>query len=220
MTIIIHHLQVSQSERIPWLCEELGVDYELELYKRAPLLAPAELKALHPSGTAPVVEDGDLTLAESCAIIEYIAHRHGGGRLFVAPSSPAYADFLFWWHWVDGTFMPALGRRMMARAAGLGDENPMVRIGNDRFEKALRALDERLGAHEWLAGAEFTAADIMVVFGLTTMRYFSPFSLAGCPNVVAYLGRVAERPAYQRAMKKGDPDMELVLGPEPPKPLM
>ncbi|KAF7377470.1 putative glutathione S-transferase [Mycena sanguinolenta] len=103
-TLTVHHLNISQSERIPWLCEELAIPYEPKTYKRAPIFAPPELKALHPSGAAPIIQDGDLTLAESGACIEYIAHRHAGGALFLPPTHPAYAQFVCWWHWANGTF--------------------------------------------------------------------------------------------------------------------
>ncbi|KAK7418280.1 hypothetical protein QQX98_004065 [Neonectria punicea] len=217
MSLIIHHLHVSQSERIPWLCEELGIDYELKTYHRAPLLAPPEYKALHPMGAAPVIQDGDLTLAESCACIEYICHKHGGGKLFLGVTDPAYADFLYWWHWADGTFQPAVGRLMMAQSDGSGSESVLVTVAKDRFRGALEALDQRLRDNEWLAGSEFTVADVMVVFSLTTMRYFSPYSLQEYDNILKYLQRIGKREAYQKAMRKSDPQMELVLGPEPPK---
>ncbi|KAA8646810.1 hypothetical protein EYZ11_008595 [Aspergillus tanneri] len=217
MGLTVHHLHLSQSERIPWLCEELGIDYELRLYKRSPLLAPPEYKALHPAGTAPTIQDGELTLAESCACMEYICHKYGQGRLFLHPSHSDYAGFLYWWHWVDGTFQPVVMRAMMMRAAGVSDENQFMTITNGRLGKGLMALDERLRDNEWLAGAEFTVADLMVVFVLTTFRYFSPYSLQGYDNLLAYLQRIGQRKAYQTAMKKSDPDMELLLGPDPPK---
>ncbi|KAM5342262.1 hypothetical protein ACJ41O_013228 [Fusarium nematophilum] len=217
MPLIIHHLQVSQSERIPWLCEELGIEYDLKVYKRAPLLAPPEYKALHFMGAAPVIQDGNLTLAESGACIEYICHKHGDGKLFLPPGSPDYAEFLYWWHWANGTFQPAVYRTMTSRSAGLSDDNPLKGIAQDQFKRALNVLDERLGNSEWLAGREFTVADVMVVFSLTTMRYFSPYSLKEHPNVLSYLQRVAGREAYQRAMKTSDPEMELVLGADPPE---
>ncbi|KAF4973946.1 hypothetical protein FZEAL_9093 [Fusarium zealandicum] len=217
MPLTIHHLNISQSERIPWLCEELGIDYEIKTYRRDPILAPKEYKALHFMGAAPVMQDGDLTLAESCACIEYICHKYGSGALFIAPTSSNYADFLFWWHWADGTFQPGLGRVMAARSTGLSDDHPLMALYNDKFSRALEALNERLGQNKWLAGDEFTVADVMVVFSLTTMRYFSPYSLAEHANILGYLERVGSREAYQKAMKKCDPDMELALGPEPPK---
>ncbi|KAM0303972.1 hypothetical protein HYE67_004056 [Fusarium culmorum] len=217
MSLTIHHLQVSQSERIPWLCEELNIPYDLKLYKRSPLLAPPEFKALHPMGAAPVIQDGPITLAESAACIEYISNKYANGSLFVRPDDPAYADFLYWWHFPAGTLGPALGRIMLIKSAKLGDDNPVVQFGKAKYNQALKMLDDRVKENEWLAGKEFTAADIMVVFPLTTMRYFSPYSLEEYPNIVKYLERVAGREAYQRTMEKIDPGMELATGVNPPK---
>ncbi|KAH7148986.1 glutathione s-transferase [Dactylonectria estremocensis] len=216
MPLIVHHLQVSQSERIPWVCEELGIDYELKTYKRAPVLAPPEYKALHQQGTAPVIQDGDLTLAESCACIEYICHKYGDGRLFLHHTDPAYADFLYWWHWADGTFQAAMSRAVSIRSGEPIGNSLMAKMMNLRFGNALRALDERVRDNKWLVGGEFTAADVMVVFLLTTMRNFYPYSLGEYENTLQYLKRVSEREAYKKALSKSDPDMELVLGPEPP----
>jgi len=96
MTLKVHHLTVSQSERVVWLCEELGIDYELIVHERAPIFAPQELKALHPTGAAPVIQDGDVTIAESAACVEYICQKHGGGRFIVKPTEKNYADYLYW----------------------------------------------------------------------------------------------------------------------------
>lgn len=224
MALLIHHLHVSQSERILWLCEELGIDYKHKNYDRAPLLAPAEYKALHPQGTSPVIQHEGLTLAESGACIEYICNKVAKDTsLFIGPEDPEYAQFLYWWHWGNGSFQPAMGRAMAARAVkamGVADDSSTLAImAKERLERALKALNNRLADNEWLAGTQFSVADIMVVFTLTTMRYFMPYSLEGHDNILKYLGRVSKRPAYQIAMKKGDPDMELVLGPDPPKPL-
>ncbi|KAK7423427.1 hypothetical protein QQZ08_009105 [Neonectria magnoliae] len=217
MILVIHHLQYSQSERIPWLCEELGIDYELKLYQRAPLLAPPEYKALHPMGAAPVIQDASLTLAESCAVIEYICHKYGNGSLFLDPTHPAYADFLYWWHWADGSFQPAALQNKPGRVETSNEDDLMARSANERFKKAIGTLEKRLGDNEWLAGTEFTAADVMVVFTLTTLRYFFPYSLKEYGNVLKYLQRIGAREAYQKAMSKSDPTMEPVLGAEPPK---
>ena len=217
MGLTVHHLQVSQSERIPWLCEELNIPYDLKLYKRSPLLAPPEFKALHPMGAAPVIQDDNLTLAESAACVEYISQKYASGKLFVPPSSPAYADFLYWWHFTPGTLCPALGRIMLIQSAKLPDDMPAVQFGKKRYNQALKMLDDRLAKSEWLAGEEFSVADIMVVFPLTTMRYFSPYSLEGFDNVLKYLERVTGREAYKRAMEKIDPGMELAIGANPPK---
>ncbi|CAM1508833.1 Fc.00g025720.m01.CDS01 [Cosmosporella sp. VM-42] len=217
MALVIHHLHVSQSERIPWLCEELGIEYLLKTYKRAPLLAPPEYKALHPMGTAPVIQDGCLTLGESCACIEYICHKYGKGKLFLPCTDPNYANFLYWWHWADGTFQPALLRAMFISSNEPSSNNILATIAKDRFNKALGGLNERLAENEWLVGSEFTVADVMVVFSLTTMRYYSPYSLHGYGNVLEYLKRISGRAAYLKAMEKCDPGMELVLGADPPK---
>jgi len=216
MPIIIHHLHVSQSERIPWLCEELSIPYELKLYTRSPLLAPPEYKALHAAGTAPVIQDGDLTLAESGAIVEYLCRKHADGRLLLGPDHPEYAGFLYWFHWVNGTFQPSLGRISIAQHAGLGPDSPIVGFTNDRLRRGLNALDERLKDNAYLAGEEFTAADVMVVFTLTTMRHFSPYSLGAYDNIREYLKRVTDRNAYRTAMKRCDPQVEPVIGADPP----
>lgn len=96
MTLIVHHLGVSQSDRVVWLCEELGIEYELRKYNRSPLLAPPEYSALHPLGAAPVIEDGSLRLAESGACVEYIAQTYGKGLFVIAPGQKDYADYLYW----------------------------------------------------------------------------------------------------------------------------
>lgn len=220
MTLIVHHLGVSQSERIPFLCEELNIPYELKVYKRAPMLAPDEYKALHPQGTAPVIQDGDVTLAESGACVEYIAHKLGNGRLFVQPSDPEYADFLYWWHWSNGMFQPTIGRVMMSHAAGLPDDHWMVQSSRQRLQSGLEELNKRLASNEWLAGSQFSVADVMIMFSLTTMRYWATYSLAGFDNILEYVQRVSKRDAYQRAMKKSDPGMKLILGPDAPKSAM
>ncbi|KAM0285789.1 hypothetical protein ACHAQH_001251 [Verticillium albo-atrum] len=221
MTITIHHLHVSMSERIPWLCEELGVKYELKTYDRAPLLAPAELKALHPAGTAPVIQDGALTLAESGACVEYISHKHADGRLFLPPTHPNYATFLYWWHWSNATLQPSVGGALAAYASGLREGDPKGAFAFGRSRKALSALNSRLGESEWLAGDEFTVADLMVFFQVSTFRYFYPYNLGEYENILAFLQRISAREAYKRAMKTSDPGMELVLGADPPaKPLM
>src|SRR5580700_1333205 len=107
--LTVHHLSVSQSERIVWLCEELGLQYKLARYARDPKtgLAPPQYRALHPFGTAPVITDGALVLGESGAIIDYINGKYGGGRLSLGPQEPAYADYLFWFHFANGSLMPA-----------------------------------------------------------------------------------------------------------------
>ena len=205
--LVVHHLGISQSDRIVWLCEELGLEYELIRYERDPVtrLAPASYRALHPSGTAPVITDGDLVLAESGAIVEYIARRYGGGRLFVSPDQANFADFLYWFHFANGSMMPAAIIPLVAQMAGGGGD--VATAFSDRLDRNYAMLEERLGAVSWLAGNDFTAADIMIAFPLTTMRLFAPHDLAPYPNIIAYLARLAARPAFQRAMEKADPGL-------------
>jgi glutathione S-transferase len=211
--LTIHHLGRSQSERIIWLCEELGLEYELKRYQRDPvtILAPPELKALHPSGSAPVIADGDLLLAESAAIVDYIIAKYGNGRLALGPAHPDFARYLYWFHYANGNLQPNFGRNMALRWAGLPPDNPVVRGMQARLDRALAMLEGRLGEATWLAGDEFTAADIMSVFSLTTMRLFMPVDLAPYPNILAYLQRIGAREGYRRAMQKGDPDFAPML---------
>lgn len=209
----IHHLGHSQSERIVWLCEELGLPYELVHYTRDAVtrLSPPELKALHPLGAAPVIEDGDLLLAESAAIVEYIIARHGGGRLKLSPDHADYAALLYWFHFSNGNLMPVLGRMMVVNRAQLPADHPVQQNAQVRLDRVLALVEARLGEAPYLAGQEFTAADVMSVFSLTTMRLFQPLDLAPYPNIRAYLQRIGARPAYQRAMAKGDPDLVPML---------
>jgi len=211
--MIVHHLGKSQSERIVWLCEELGIPYDLRIYDRdlVTRLAPADYKTLHPMGAAPVITDGDLVLAESGAIIEYIVARYGKGRLTLAPDHPDFAQFLYWFHFANGTLQPATGRSMVLSRLKLPDDNPVLRAMKGRLDLALGLVEARLAKSAFLAGSEFTTADIMIVFTLTTMRLFLPFDLAPYPAILAYLQRIGARPAYRRAMQKGDPDMAPLL---------
>jgi len=211
--LIVHHLRRSQSERIVWLCEELGIDYELRAYDRDPvtMLAPAEYKAIHPMGTAPVVRDGDVVLGESGAIVQYLVDKHGGRELVIAPADRAYPDYLFWFHFANATLQPALGRNMLVHRLELAAEHPMRKAQRARLELVLGTVDARVRDAEWLAGKAFTAADVMSVFPLTTMRLFYPLDLAPYPHIRGYLQRIGARPAYRRAMEKGDPGFAPVL---------
>ena len=210
--LTVHHLATSQSDRIVWLCEELGIAYDLKRYERDSVtrLAPAEYRALHPIGTAPVVTDGDLVLGEFAAIIDYIIHRYGQGRLAIAPGDAGYSDYLFWFHFANGSFMPAA---MMGLVAGMVAAGGSAAVGalTERLDRAWDMVEARLGESPYLAGAEFTAADIMTLFPLTTMRLFAPRDIAGYPNVAAYLQRIGARDAFQRAMAKADPGFVVPL---------
>ncbi|MGY8636710.1 glutathione S-transferase [Bradyrhizobium sp. 14AA] len=211
--LTVHHLGKSQSERIVWLCEELELPYELKRYTRDPvtMLAPKDYKALHPIGAAPVITDGDLALAESGAIVDYIMARYGNGRLVLGPDDPGFAQFLYWFHFANGTLQAGMGRLMILNRLKLAEDNPMLTATRGRVDRAFDLVDARVRDARYLAGDTFTTADIMMGFSLTTMRYFQPYDLQRCPNVVKYLGRIGARPAYRRAMEKGDPGMALLL---------
>ena len=204
--LTVHHIRISQSERIVWLCEELGLDYELKLYNRREDngLAPDEYKALHPMGIAPVIEDGDLVLGESGAIIEYIIAKYGDGRLVPATDSPDYPDHLFWFHFANATFMTNGMMAIAATQAGASEMPPFVA---DRTQKAWNIIEQRLGEAEYFGGTELTTADIMMGFQLTTSRAFNGMTIDHLPNLKAYLQRIGARDAYQRGMAKAEPGM-------------
>ncbi len=211
--LTVHHLRRSQSERIVWLCEELGLDYTLESYDRDPVtrLAQADYKAIHPLGNAPVIDDGDLRLAESGAIVEYLLAKYGDGRLALTPSDPDYPQYLYWLHFSNGNLQPLMGRNMTVARLPVPADDPMAAATRARLDRALRYLDDRLAGATWLAGATFTAADVMTVFSLTTMRLFHPLDLAPYPGIRAYLARIGKRPAYRAAMARGDPGFDPLL---------
>ena len=211
--LTVHHLGRSQSERIVWLCEELGLEYELKRYERDPAsrLAPPEYKALHPVGTAPVITDGDLVLGESGAIIEYIIAQYGGGRLARRTGHPEFADYLYWFHYANASFQALLHRTLVARRLEPPPDNRVLLDLQARLGRVLDFLNRRLGEADYLAGNELTAADIMIVFSLTTMRTFTSCDLKAYPHILAYLRRIGAREAYQRAMRRGDPGMTPVL---------
>lgn len=211
--LTVHHLGKSQSERIVWLCEELEIPYELKCYARnsTTMLAPADYKALHPIGAAPVITDDELVLAESGAVVAYIIAKYGNGRLALTSRDPDFAPLLYWFHFANGTLQANMGRNMILNRLKLADDNPILMATKARVDRAFDLIDARCREASYLAGTEFTSADIMMGFSLTTMRYFLPYDLARCPNILRYLARIAARPAYRRAMEKGDPGMALLL---------
>ena len=208
MTLTIHHLGVSASERIPWLCEEIELPYQLIRYDRDPdtRMAPPAYRALHPFGTAPVIDDDGRRLAESGAIVAYLLSRYGGGRLVAAPDDAEFADYLFWFHFANASMLPGMMNELTARRLGA-----TLDPARDRAGRAFALVEARLAAAPYFAGEAFTAADIMMVFPLTTMRVFAPRDLASYPAIRAYLHRIGERPAYRAAMGKSDPDLAPLL---------
>lgn len=202
MVLKVHHLGISQSERIVFLCEELAIPYELILHTRAPMLAPESLKSVpgNLTGKSPFLEDisanGTVTLSESGAIAEYIIQRHGAGKLAVKPSEANYADYLFWFHWSNATLQPQMSASMFPAS-----DEQTARFREARLHAALGTMEARLKESKWLAGEEFTVADIMPVWTLTTQRYWGPLlDLSKYPSIVRWLKDIGDRPAYQRAV--------------------
>ena len=204
--ITVYHLETSRSERVVWLMEELGLDYELKAFPREPSgAAPPPFKEAHPIGKAPVLRDGDTVLAESGAIVDYIVHRHAQGRLALAPGNPAYARYVYWLHFAEGSLMSLMLIALVLSRIPEASASPVTARIRERMKQMLAFVDSELAAGPWFAGAEFTAADVMMVFPFTTMRLFLDYDLAPYRNILAYLERIAARPAYRKAMSLADP---------------
>jgi len=206
--ITIHHLGVSQSDRVVWLMEELNLPYELKWYDRgADFLAPPEYRALHPAGTAPIIVDGDLVMAESTAIVEYISQRHGGGCLSVPVSDPNYPHYLFWMQF-NNNLQSVLFIKLAFQSTGTtpGADNPMMATTQRREDGIYRALEQRLGESDYLGGANFSCADIMSMFNLTSLSMLGARTIDdSLPNTKAYVERVTVRLAYKKAMSIAGP---------------
>jgi glutathione S-transferase len=198
--ITIYHLGVSQSDRVVWLMEELGLPYRLEWFDRgADRLAPPEYLALHPASMAPVIKDGERVLAESVAIVQYIAHKHAGGRLTVAPSAENYADYLYWLQFNNN----ALGGFFVKSAlAGAGHDGGIIgKLAQRRTEGLFRQMNAHLANRPYLAGDEFTLADLMSGFAVVTMPQLGfGRTIDDLPSVQRYARQLAQRPAWQKAM--------------------
>lgn len=218
--LTIHHLQNSQSERILWLCEELEVPYVLKLYQRDPILAPPSLKSLTPMGASPVITDDDnegFTLSESSAVVEYILHKYPSRhRLALPPTHPDYAAYLYWFHFANSNLQPAMGALFRVAYTGIAPDHRIYQMAAAVVRKVLKNMDLRLAQVTWLAGEEFTAADVMSGWSLTGMRVFTPVDLSGYPSILAWMERVSQRRAYKAAMAKGDPGRHSCMGGPPP----
>jgi len=215
--LTVHHLQIGQGERISWLLDELSITYNLQHYKRSPLLSPPELKAKHPLGASPVLEDhtdpsNPITLAESGAICEYIIYKYGNGRLALPPSHKNFADYLYWFHFSNATLQSGLFRRAVNRGM-VGEDDPRYKGADARVRTAVKHVNNRLlETDAWLAGEEFTAADVMTGWCFSTMRKFEPIDLTEYEGILNWLKRIGEREAYRRAMSKGDPELDVEEG--------
>lgn len=203
--IAVHHLENSRSQRILWLLEELNLPHEIKRYKRdkATMLAPPELKRVHPLGKSPVIEHGGRTLIETGAIIEYIVAL-GGGALGT-PSDPEnalhYSRFL---HYAEGSLMPPLLLKLVLGRVPLFGKRAQKRI-QPMIDVHLDWLESELAEREWFAGPAMTAADIMMSFPLEAACSRAGLSAQSHPRLAAWLDRIHARPAYQAALARGGP---------------
>lgn len=197
--ITIYHLERSRSDRAVWLMEELDAPYRIEHFARLPTWeAEPAYKILHPLGSSPVIDDDGKVIAESGAVIEYLATTQGDGALVVRPGSADYADYLYWFHFSEATLMTELTREIMSERVGVAFDNPGRVYCRNRIAQLMAFIDARLGEVPFFAGARFTAADIMMTFPFTTARQFVPLDVDPYPNIARYLEAIAARPAYQR----------------------
>jgi glutathione S-transferase len=215
--IVVHHLNNSRSQRILWLLEELGLDYEIKHYQRDPktMLAPPELKAVHPLGKSPVITDDGLVVAESGAIVEYLTGRYGNGRLVPASGTPERLRYTYYLHFAEGSAMPPLLMKLVFDKVENGPlpffARPIARaiarkvkegFINPNIRNQLDFLESELGKSEWFAGEEFSAADIQMSFALEAAA-----SRGGLGSqylkLSAFLQRIHARPAYRRALERG-----------------
>lgn len=151
-----------------------------------------------------MIQDGDITLSETGAIMDYIMGRYGNGALTIPSNAPTFPDFVFWYHWGIGTFQSTTMTLIYLRRAGVEETHPVLQAFNQRITDALEMMDRRLMQCPWLAGEDFTAADVYAVFIVTTMRLFTPFSLSGYSGVRRWLDDIGQRPAYRKMIEKAE----------------
>ncbi len=217
--LVVHHLNNSRSQRVLWLLEELGLDYEIKHYQRNPetMLAPAELRAVHPLGKSPVLSDGQVVVAESGAIVEYLVEQHGGGRLAPARSTPEHLRFVYFLHYAEGSAMPPLLLKLIfAKIASTPVPffvKPIIKglvakvsssFINPQLKLHLDFLEGELANRQWFCGDAFSAADIQMSFPLEAAAQRAGLD-ASRPRLMDFLQRIHARPAYQRAIKRGGP---------------
>jgi glutathione S-transferase len=215
--ITVHHLERSRSHRVLWLLEELGVPYELVRYERdaKTMLAPPALQAIHPLGKSPVITDGDATIAESGAILEYIVERHGGGKLAPAVGTPAHLRYRYFMHYAEGSLMPPLLIKLIARRIATAKmpffARPIAKkiaasiesgYVDPNLTRHLAFLEAELTGRTWFCGDELTAADIQMSYPLEAANARGG---ARSPSIVRVLEAMRARPAYARAIERGGP---------------
>ena len=217
--ITVHHLNDSRSQRVLWLLEELGLPYEIKHYQRdrATMLAPDALRQVHPLGKSPVITDGDVTVAESGAIIEYLLERYGNGRLVPPAGSPERLRWRYWLHFAEGSAMPPLLLKLVftkiastkmpffAKPIARGiSAKVLSTLVDPNLARQLDFMEAELGKSEWFAGAEFSAADIQMSFPVEAAAQRAGLD-SKRPRLMAYLKRIHARPAYARALERGGP---------------
>ncbi len=215
--ITVHHLENSRSQRVLWLLEELRLPYEVQRYARdrKTSLAPPELKAVHPLGKSPVITDGQVTMAETGAIVEYLVEQ-AGGALRPAPGSAEHRRYTYWLHFAEGSAMPPLVMALVFHRIKTAPMpffvRPIARAIADKVLDGFVApniacqldfMEAELAPHTWFAGHAFTAADVMMSFPLEAAE--AAGHLRARPRLGAFLQRIRERPAYRRALERGGP---------------
>jgi glutathione S-transferase len=217
--IVVHHLNNSRSQRILWLLEELGLPYELRRYERNPqtMLAPPELLQVHPLGKSPVITDGELVVAESGAIVEYLVDSYGAkAGLRPAPGTPERLRYNYWLHFAEGSAMPPLLLKLIftrmktapmpffARPIARGIADKVLRTMVDpNLERQIAFIEGELAQGPWFTGAAFSAADVQMSFPLEAAGQRAGVGAEATPRIHDWLQRAHARPAYQRALARG-----------------
>ena len=200
--LTLHHLNNSRSQRILWLLEELGVPCEIKRYQRNPetRLAPPELKAVHPLGKSPIITDGDIRIAESAAIVDYIIRRYGKGAMMPAPGSAEYEAYNEWLHYSEGSAMlPLMLNLYVSRLKEAGA--PLHPRIDSELANHLGYVDGALQGRDFFIGPSLTGADIQMSFVGEMAKVFG--KLGAYPNLAAWLSRMHARPAFKRSVEKG-----------------
>jgi len=202
--IVVHHLNNSRSQRVLWLLEELGIEYDIKRYERdsKTMLAPESLRQIHPLGKSPVITDADLTIAESGAIIEYLVERYGNGRLIPAHDTPERPRYTYWLHYAEGSAMPPLVSKLVFNLFGIEDNAAMKSFVAPQIELQFDYIESELHKSTWFAGQEFTAADIQMSFPLELLASNAK-DIENRPKIKEFVDRIQARPAYKRALERG-----------------